>query len=74
MCCFAASAVFVAVAWLLDLVDAMVMKVALRDRLEELTDGQLAPAAAEGSRLLFVSGIGQTPEPASVIAVNKESW
>eukprot|EP00775_Hariotina_reticulata_P010309 gene10309-10468_t len=51
-----------------------VYKVALRDRLEELTDGQLAPAVAEGGRLLFVSGIGQTPEPASVIAFNRDSW
>jgi hypothetical protein len=48
--------------------------VALRDRLEELADGQLAPAVAEGGRLLFVSGIGQPHEPATVIAVNRDSW
>lgn len=51
-----------------------VSQVALRDRLEELTDSQLAPAVAAGGRVAYVPAYGDRPVPATVIAANIEQW
>eukprot|EP00879_Flechtneria_rotunda_P007323 GHRR01007682.1.p1 GENE.GHRR01007682.1~~GHRR01007682.1.p1 ORF type:complete len:432 (+),score=152.84 GHRR01007682.1:237-1532(+) len=51
-----------------------VYKVALRDRLAELSDSQLAPAAGEGARVLFVAAHGEMPVHGSVLAAAVESW
>ena len=47
---------------------------ALRDRLEQLTDSQLAPAVAPGGHVSYVAAYGDTPVPAVVIAANLEQW
>ncbi|KAF6254768.1 Vta1 like-domain-containing protein [Scenedesmus sp. NREL 46B-D3] len=51
-----------------------VYKVALRDRLEELCDSQMAPAVTAGARILYVASFGDPPVAGSVIAAKVDSW
>uniref|UniRef100_A0A383WE14 Vta1/callose synthase N-terminal domain-containing protein n=1 Tax=Tetradesmus obliquus TaxID=3088 RepID=A0A383WE14_TETOB len=49
-------------------------KVALRDRLAEVSDSQMAPAVTAGARLLYVATYGDAPIGGSVIAAKVDSW
>ncbi|WIA28963.1 hypothetical protein OEZ86_011498 [Tetradesmus obliquus] len=51
-----------------------VYKVALRDRLAEVSDSQMAPAVAAGARLLYVATYGDAPVGGSVLAAKVDSW
>lgn len=53
---------------------AVLAQVALRDRLAEVSDSQMAPAVAAGARLLYVATYGDAPVGGSVLAAKVDSW
>jgi hypothetical protein len=50
------------------------LQVALRDRLEEMVDSQMAPAVTAGARILYVATYGDSSVGGSVIAAKVDSW
>jgi hypothetical protein len=52
----------------------MLLQVALRDRLDELADSQMAPAVTAGARVLYVASYGESPVGGSVIAAKVDTW
>jgi hypothetical protein len=52
----------------------VLLQVALRDRLEELTDSQMAPAVTAGARIMYIATYGDAPVGGSVIAAKVDSW
>jgi hypothetical protein len=51
-----------------------VTQVALPLEIQELPDSSLAPAVGPHARIMFVSAIGEHPQPASIIEMQTDAW
>jgi len=51
-----------------------VLQVALPQEIQELPDSRLAPAVSAGARVMFVSAVGEHPQPASVMLLKTDAW
>jgi hypothetical protein len=51
-----------------------VTQVALPHEIQELPDSSLAPGVVPNTRVLFVSAVGEHPQPASILAMQTGAW